>query len=121
MPHATRPEVDGPTHVVLRICRGLPDLRTPRALRRLEAAFRAGKEKKGFRLVHYSIQREHLHLMVEVTSKRKLARGMQGLAIRIAKALNRHWHARKGQVFAERYFAVALAPFGTYGRRRSTS
>ena len=45
------------------------------------------------------------------TSKRKLARGVQGLAIRIAKALNSLWHGRKGQVFAERYFAVALRTF----------
>ena len=46
--------------------------------------------------------------MVEARNKRKLARGMQALAIRIAKNLNAHWNRRRGQVFAERYFAVAL-------------
>ena len=33
---------------------------------------------------------------------------MQGLVIRIAKALNRHWRGRHGPVFAERYFAREL-------------
>jgi len=33
---------------------------------------------------------------------------MQGLGIRVAKALNKHWHGRRGSVFAERYFARAL-------------
>ena len=108
VPHETRPEVNGPLHVVLRIRRGLPGLRTPRALRRLERAFRAGKEKLGFGLVHYSVQHDHVHLVVEATSKQELARGMQGLNIRLAKTLNSPWSRRRGSVFAERYFALAL-------------
>jgi len=75
VPHETRPEVEGPIHVVWRIRRGLPDLRTPRGLRRLEGAFRRGKERNGFALLHYSIQHDHLHLMVEVKNRRKLSKG----------------------------------------------
>ena len=108
VPHETRPEVAGPIHVVWRIRRGLPDLRTPRGLRRLEGAFRKGKEREGFALLHYSIQHDHLHLMVEVKNRRKLSRGLQALGIRLAKSLNSLWRRRKGNVFAERYFAVAL-------------
>jgi len=109
VPHSTRPDVRGVCHVVLRIRRGLPWLRTPRTYRVLERAFRAGKEKKGFALVQFSVQRDHLHLLVEADSKTRLARGMQGLTIRIAKALNRYWRDRVGAVFAERYFARAVA------------
>jgi len=105
VPHSTRPEVRGVCHVVLRICRGLPWLRTPKTYRVLERALRAGKEKKGFALVQYSVLGDHLHLLVEAESKRKLARAMQGLMIRIAKALNRFWRRRRGSVFADRYFA----------------
>ena len=105
VPHSTRPEVRGVCHVVLRICRGLPWLRTPKTYRVLERALRAGKEKKGFALVQYSVQGDHLHLLVEAESKKKLARAMQGLMIRIAKALNRFWRRRAGSVFADRYFA----------------
>jgi len=74
----------------------------------LERAFRAVKEKRGFGLCHFSVQHDHLHLVVDVAQKEALSRGMQGLLIRIAKALNRHWHGRHGSVFAERYFARAL-------------
>jgi REP element-mobilizing transposase RayT len=95
-------------HVVLRVRRGLPWLRTPRTYRVLERAFRAGKEKRGFALVQFSVQRDHLHLLIEAESKAALARGMQGLTIRIAKGLNRYWRRRVGSVFAERYFARAV-------------
>ncbi len=108
VPHETRPEVAGPIHVVWRIRRGLPDLRTPRGLRRLERAFRKGKERNGFALLHYSIQQDHVHLMVEVMDKTKLSKGLQALGIRLAKALNSLWCRKTGSVFAERYFAVAL-------------
>ena len=107
-PHEIRPDVNGPVHVTLKICRGLPNLRTPRAYRVLERAFRAGKEKKDFGLCQYSVQRDHLHLIVEANDRRALACGMQGLAIRIAKALNKHLHGRRGSVFSERYFARSL-------------
>ena len=95
-------------HVTLKLCRGLPSLRTPRAYRVLERAFRAGKEKNGFGLYQFSVQRDHIHLIVEVNDRERLSRGMQGLAIRIAKAINKHWGGRHGTVFAERYFARAL-------------
>src|SRR5262245_41556566 len=108
VPHATRPEVRGVCHVVLRVRRGLPWLRTPRTYRVLERSFREGKERLGFAVVEYSVQRDHLHLLVETANREKLARGMQGLAIRIAKALNRFWRRRVGSVFAERYFARAV-------------
>jgi hypothetical protein len=47
--------------------------------------------------------------MVEVKNRRKLSKGLQALGIRLAKSLNSLWRRRKGHVFAERYFAVALA------------
>src|SRR5262245_2586566 len=108
VPHLTRPDIHGPAHVVLRIRRGLPWLRTPKTHRVLERAFRNSKKKDGFRLIEYSVQQNHLHLVVEADHRRKLTRGMQGLMIRIAKALNRFWRRRLGHVFADRYFALAI-------------
>jgi len=108
VPHVARPDIRGAAHVVLRIRDGLPWLRTPKTWRVLERAFRAGKSKPGFRLIEFSVQQNHLHLIVEADHRRKLARGMQGLMIRIAKALNRFWRRRIGHVFADRYFALAI-------------
>ena len=103
VPHSCRPDVNGAIHVVLRVRRGLPGMRTPRAWRVLERAFRKGKQRNGMKLLHYSVQEDHLHLVVEVYKREHLSRGMQGLAIRLAKALNKHWH-RKGTVFSDRYY-----------------
>ena len=60
-----------------------------------------------FHIVHCSIQRTHLHLIVEARSKTALSRGMQGFQISAAKHLNAALR-RKGCVFADRYHARAL-------------
>ena len=103
--------VCGSVHVVLRIRRGLPSLRTPRTYRVLERAFRAAKDRNDCSLLEYSVQQDHLHLLVQATNEKKLARAMQGLAIRVAKALNRFWRGRLGSVFADRYLARAVKTF----------
>jgi REP element-mobilizing transposase RayT len=108
--HAPRPELAGkshPVHTVLRTCVGCWNLRSRRALAALAPALTSGSERFGFRLVHYSIQGNHLHLIVEADDQRALSRGMQGLTIRLAKALNRMM-ARHGRVFADHYFARIL-------------
>jgi hypothetical protein len=57
--------------------------------------------------VHYSVQSNHVHLLVESDEHRALSRAMQGLATRLAKGLNRRLE-RRGPVFADRYHARAL-------------
>ena len=91
-----------PVHVTVRLGEGLPGARGVKTRGVLRAAFRAGRERFGFRLVQYSVQSTHLHLLVEGRDRRAISRGMQGLLIRVAKGLNRVW-GRKGKVFADRY------------------
>jgi REP element-mobilizing transposase RayT len=67
----------------------------------------AGRERFGFRLVHFSVQRDHLHLLAEAASRLSLSRGVQGLSVRVARAVNRQLQ-RRGKVFADRYHARAL-------------
>jgi hypothetical protein len=64
--------------------------------------------RAGFRLVHFSVQRDHLHLIAEASERIALARGVQALAIRVARAVN-SCLGRKGKVFADRYHARALS------------
>ena len=59
-------------------------------------------------MVHYSIQPNHLHLIVEASSKTALARGMQGLASGLARRVNRKLR-RRGAMFGDRYHGHALA------------
>jgi putative transposase len=109
VPHRSRPRVAPrhPVHVTLRVRDEVWNLRSRRCFRALARGFAAGNDRLGFRLVHFSVQGNHLHLIVEVVDEMALARGMQGLAIRMAKALNRVME-RSGPVFRERYHAHVL-------------
>ena len=60
-----------------------------------------------FRVVHISIQSNHLHLLLEAAGKRALSRGMQSLAINCARALNREL-GRDGKIFEFRYHATQI-------------
>ena len=68
---------------------------------------RAARARPGFRVVHFSVQEDHLHLIVEAADKVALSRGMQGLAIRVAKQVNA-LVGRRGKIWADRFFARAL-------------
>ena len=91
-----------PVEVTMRVKSGLPSLRGLREFEALRAAMVAGCERDGFRLIHFSVQSNHMHFIVEGDSRPTLASGLQGLAIRMARALNRLWR-RVGNVFADRY------------------
>jgi REP element-mobilizing transposase RayT len=89
----------------------LPDLlslRTVRLVREIERTFATGCDRGEFRLVHYSLQGNHAHLIVEAHDRDALGRGMMGIACRLAKAVNRVAR-RTGRVFADRYH-VRLLP-----------
>jgi REP element-mobilizing transposase RayT len=90
------------------MARGLPNLRNPRAMAALRRAFAEGKRRFGFRLVHFSVQRGHVHLMCEAEDKEALSRGLQGLSVRVARGLNRAL-GRRGRVFGDRYHAQVLS------------
>ena len=73
----------------------------------LRRALQAGASRSGFRLIEFSIQFDHVHLIAEAEHKVALAKGMQGLSVRVARALNKLW-GRKGKVLADRYHSRAL-------------
>jgi REP element-mobilizing transposase RayT len=103
-----------PVHVTLRVARAVGNLRRRDAYRAIREATLTTARRENFRIVHLSIQRTHLHLIVEVDDKRALAAGMQGFQISAAKHLNaaigkaQGGARRRGTVFPERYFAVVI-------------
>ncbi len=107
--HATRPRLTerDPILVTTRLVPGVPNLRSEAALALLRRKLSEGADRFGFRLIEFSIQTNHLHAIAEADDARSLARGMQGLLVRVAKALNRSW-GRRGKVFADRYHARIL-------------
>ena len=70
--------------------------------------------REDFGIVHLSLQRTHVHLIVEAANKEALARGMQGFQISAAKHLNRAISKdrpgprRQGTVFPDRYYAEII-------------
>lgn len=107
--HATRARIDAHTPVLVtaKLERGLPSLRRGAVREIAWRALEIGKDRLGMRVIHVSLQSNHLHAIVEARDERALARGMKGLCVRIARALNRQV-GRRGRVFADRYHARAL-------------
>ena len=82
--------------------------------RAIREATRVVARRDNFRIVHLSVQRTHVHLLVEAKNKVALASGMQGFQISAAKQLNaaysrgRPGPRRRGSVFPDRYHAVTI-------------
>ena len=77
-----------PVHVTWRINRQVWSLRTNRFFRVLERVMYAGA-KEDFRVVHYAFEKDHIHLIVEAWDRSALSKGMKGLGVRVARAVNR--------------------------------
>jgi REP element-mobilizing transposase RayT len=101
-----------PLHVVLRVLPVMGGLRRRRMYRALRKATIIAANHPGCRIVHVSIQRTHVHLLVEAENKTALARGMKSFEISAAKHMNRALGGdkrRRGQVFADRYHAEVVS------------
>ena len=94
--------------VVLRVTHAVGNLRTRHAYRAIRGAIGRCAARADYRVVHASIQSNHLHLLVEADDRLALSRGMQGFAISAAKRLNRELRRRRGDVFAFRYHATPI-------------
>ena len=108
VPHCKRPLHDPrcPAHVTLRACSGVPSLRDKDLLPLLRTTLRASSNDR-FRVVAFSVQADHLHLLVEADEPTGFERGIRGLAIRVARAVNRAW-GRRGRFWGDRYHAHLL-------------
>ena len=117
--HAKRPKLNGrdPLHIVLRVHGDVGSLRKRHMYSALrEATLTVAKrelhdaEVGAFRIVHVSIQGDHVHLLVEAGNRQALTRGMQSFQISAAKHINRELslrqgrkQRRRGSVFPDRY------------------
>jgi len=114
-PHTRRPTLKErhPVHIVIRVVPAIGSLRKRFMYKALREASITAAAREDFRIVHLSIQRTHVHLLVEARHKAALSRGMQGFQISAAKHLNTAvsttWsERRRGQVFADRYHAEII-------------
>jgi putative transposase len=91
---------------------GLPPFREQAIMgemrRRIAEANASMRLRDVFRIVHFSIQDNHVHMIVEASDERGLARGVQGLAIRLARRVNALLGIR-GTFWGERFHSRELA------------
>src|ERR1700742_3846952 len=96
-----------PQHVTLRLGADTPRIASEWLMKRVIRPCIALCEKPFFRVVEFNVLSNHVHLICEADDAMTLARGVQGLAIRLARRLNTALK-RKGKLFGPRYHAVAL-------------
>ena len=115
-PHKERPFLNAryPVHITLRVVREVGNLRRRCVYQAIREATLTTALRENFRIVQLSIQRTHVHLLVEAKDKAALAAGMQGFQISAAKHLNaaiskgRSGPRRRGVVFPDRYHAEII-------------
>jgi REP-associated tyrosine transposase len=107
--HHARPAFNRitPSLVTLKVAGDVPSLRSSRRFAAIRECFAAARGRNGLRVVQFSVLGDHLHLIVEADSSVTLSRGMQGLCIRVAKAVNRNLR-RRGRIFADHYHSRLL-------------
>ena len=107
MTHDLRPQHDArnPVQITMRAT-NVPSLRSAPIFTAVRTAI-AGASRSEFRVVHLSVQQDHLRLIVEADDRVALQNGVRGLAIRTALAVNRA-RRRRAPVFVDRYHARAL-------------
>jgi putative transposase len=114
VPHKRRPVHKGrhPVHVTLRAKTNLPSFRQQLVHKMLTDVIRAQRRRRYrdcFRLIDFSVQVNHLHLIVEADTEKSssegykaLRSGVSGLVIAFARRLNKML-GRRGSVWADRY------------------
>jgi REP element-mobilizing transposase RayT len=96
-----------PVHVTLRA--RLSVLRSQYVFPTVRIALARGarRDEARFRLLHFSVQGDHVHLLVEAADKRALSSGVRSLAIRVALYVN-ELLMRRGSLWADRWHGRAL-------------
>src|SRR5262244_2171701 len=99
-------------HVVVRVVPAVGSLRRRAMYKAMRDATITAALREWFRIVHISLQRNHVHLLVEAEHKAALSRGMQGFLISAARhintALGDDARRRRGKVFSDRYHVEVI-------------
>jgi REP element-mobilizing transposase RayT len=112
--HEARPVFKSyhPLHVVMRIAPAVESLRRRKLYKAMRDATVTAALRERFRIVHISLQRTHVHMLVEAENKAALGRGMQGFQISAARHINTALgdgaRRRRGKVFADRYHVEVI-------------
>jgi len=93
--------------VTVRVRHGTWNLRSQRSFQRIARALHAVRAREGFRVTHFSVQGNHIHMLAEAADRRTMSNGLRALLIRVARQLNGMMGA-SGPRFVDRYHERAL-------------
>ncbi len=96
-----------PVHVTMKMAKDVKGLRGRRMYKAVESALWAAARNEDGLLCDFSVQNDHLHLVMDAANSSAMRSAVSGLAIRVAKAIN-GLCGRKGRVFDDRYHARVL-------------
>jgi REP element-mobilizing transposase RayT len=96
-----------PVHVTLRMAAWVWNLRSERSFAIIHGAMDEQRRRNDARVIEFSIQGNHVHMVVEASGPSGLANGMRALTVRLARRLNRMM-GRRGPVLEDRYHAHVL-------------
>jgi len=101
--HTERPVLtkSASLHLTVKIKRIKADLKNKSILSILKKAI-LNTRKQGLRVIHYSLEFDHVHLLIEAENNLILAKGMQSFGVTFSKAINR-LRKLKGGVYKHRY------------------
>jgi REP element-mobilizing transposase RayT len=110
LPHRKRGAVSRhcALHITLRVAPHVPNLRSAVCRPLVEQALALWTERRGFRIVHFSIQSNHIHLIVEAPGGRPaVSRAMKGLKGSLSRKINA-LTGGEGSIWTERYHDEVL-------------
>jgi REP element-mobilizing transposase RayT len=94
-------------HIVMRVVAAVGNMRRRLLYKAVREATITAALRDRIRIIHVSIQRTHVHMLVEAENELALARGMQGFTISASRHVNSALaigaRRRRGSVFADRY------------------
>lgn len=108
VPHLPRPSLTGqlPVHVTWRLRPEVWSERTAELFDVLKEIMYAA-ERPGFHVMHCGFKRDYIHLIVEAEDRPSLSRGLQGVGVRLARAIN-FLLGRSGGIVTDRFHSTIL-------------
>lgn len=101
--HIRRERLGKPSalHLTIKVRENKADIQNKKILKALHHAIKRARLQR-LKVIHYTLEYNHAHLVVEAADNRILHKGMQAFGISLAKAINKMKQA-KGTVYKHRY------------------
>ncbi|MGZ3787001.1 MAG: transposase [Bacteriovorax sp.] len=101
--HTSRPFLKKPSslHLTVKIKKNKAEMKNKSVFSLLKRAI-LNARRQGLKVIHYSLEYDHVHLLIEAENNHILGKGMQAFGGTFSKAINR-MRKLKGGVYKHRY------------------